>query len=765
MYDVSFLTEELSILNGTVPFLPAYFLKVKEYGTLPSSDLHNAFLSAITNSLRRSQVQNNSKSSNPTSSGPIKNIIKNRRESFASSSNTTEESSRTMSTVSSSSTLLSDTQDEAEHKDIEHDNMLNDIMRQREHFQWNLSSTIPDIIEPYNYHQPNNSSSSTPNYFTLSLGQPRDDLWLSLQRYLLAVKESQTSLGSLLEALCYLDQSLQIYARKAHKMMTIMSKNYSNFELEQGLGIKNNEKISIILKELLKSIETVAYPTPASHTKRDTPQFPSELISLSEDNFKIPSLSCISNNKSSSNTTSTTSDLAIPPDSLPSKDSYSPLFSYLKLYELKFPSNPMVIFYDNLIYMSKSKFRSMLKDPNSSYLTTFNDTSNWEEIFAITTSDGYLHLFFNNELAELPTKSFYLKQCVVNEIIKSHGNPNTHQYIFDISLNTKNKRVGSNILHDGGIFKCLDRNSYHKWLEILPRLTLLPCNICEDIEEAVKESLEEGRPRFPFERILPFEDYVEKVKSVAISNNEEISDNDIPINQIAEESVHKVSPPTPTPTSDPTLTATPTPTQTPAPTTALTSNPLATSKSSSRGFSNSLKDRVSMFEKKNLTVSTSKESSPQISPSLSPANSFPSPRLKTTDVVIDNSKYVNNKPKPTQPYNPYPISPNKMIKINKKLSDNYEELSTIVMIEEAEKNKEDDPYFVYSNEFLSEKPERRVSNSLLLGSTPISTDLKPAQILPLNYDSSAPLARRKSVMIDQCKFFTNSLYIFILLIS
>lgn len=270
------------------------------------------------------------------------------------------------------------------------------------------------------------ASSATPSV------QPRDDIWLAVQRYKLAVRDSQEALCVLISESMDLELQHQIFANRVHYLFSGIVRSYCQEETQLYSTLHGlwNE----MMKETTETINDVRAPFPIIQSP-----FAQMNITLDDPSFFSPKRSPYDAEQGGEDGENPTGEFSGSDDlrnrmdsddeveavqknrqqrqlssfvphisstfSSPSKDDLASMaigmgvFSFTFLYREPLPRAPGVVRSGNLLYTTSSAF---LKSRNILF------DAIWKTVYLVATSDGYLHVLTRKK-SDIPERSFYLK--------------------------------------------------------------------------------------------------------------------------------------------------------------------------------------------------------------------------------------------------------------------------------------------------------------------------------------------------------------------
>lgn len=288
----------------------------------------------------------------------------------------------------------------------------------------------------------------------------REDIWLCLQRYKLAVRDSQEALCVLISEAMDLELQHQIFANRVHHLFSGIVKNYCHEEIQtyttlHGLWAQMMKETTDTINDLRVPFPVIQSPFAQLNLTLDDPAFLSssptvivnqsgtggedDVVSMDSDDDEEVVLRQHEDKKNGSATggshsrsqspllpftsaaatvspkhlqhaTSSASTGLLQPQ--PQQPYMSPnkedlanfaiglgVFSFTYLYREPLPRSPGVVRSGDLLYAPASAFQ---KSKN----VLFDGI--WKTSYVVATTDGYVHVLFRKK-SDIPDRSFYLR--------------------------------------------------------------------------------------------------------------------------------------------------------------------------------------------------------------------------------------------------------------------------------------------------------------------------------------------------------------------
>lgn len=244
---------------------------------------------------------------------------------------------------------------------------------------------------------------------------PREDMWLNMQRYKLAVRDSQEALCVLIAESLDLELQQQIFANRVHSMFCNAAQFYSNEETQ--LNGELQYMWSVFTQNMSASMEQLKLPYPVlkspfseldSLLTTSTP--PSTALDSTDlDRHHSKDQQVIDFSDSHSDNINHAISLGV--------------FAFTCLFHEPLPKSPGVVRAGSLLCTSYSSF---LKAKNPVTDVT------WSSVYLVATSDGYVHLLKKRK-CDIPSQSFYLKESAINGTSRDWSSE-FHRCIFELSI-------------------------------------------------------------------------------------------------------------------------------------------------------------------------------------------------------------------------------------------------------------------------------------------------------------------------------------------
>jgi hypothetical protein len=260
----------------------------------------------------------------------------------------------------------------------------------------------------------------------------REDMWLSVQRYKVAVRHSQEALCVLISDSMDLELQQQILTNRVHNTFTYIIENYFTEELTLSSDV--DTILIAILQTIRNQIDAVGVPNPVLQSpfaKLNPALFMSESMDSERKNS-------ISQSFSRSRSLDNEQEEQQPHPLLRSASTVEyddfmnsvGIFSFTTLFKEPLPTNPGVIKSGYLLAARSSEVKwnensiSSLIHTADEMSDSFNTCTNlnkngnidfdhlssigWKTAYVIATSDGYFHIIFGKK-SDIPDRSFYMK--------------------------------------------------------------------------------------------------------------------------------------------------------------------------------------------------------------------------------------------------------------------------------------------------------------------------------------------------------------------
>jgi hypothetical protein len=279
-----------------------------------------------------------------------------------------------------------------------------------------------------------------------NIPKKREDMWLSVQRYKVAVKDSQEALCVLISESMDLELQQQILTNRVHNTFNYIIENYFNEEITLSSDI--DTILVSLLKNIQRQIDVIGIPNPilqSPFAKLNPAFFMSESLdserrmsqgisgsqSLSID--QLESTTGDNNNNDSNNSITPSKSHGHVIARTASTQEYDDfmnsvgIFSFTTLFKEQLPMNPGVVksgyllsarsaevkWNENVI-SSLLSFSAIEIEGNNNNNNNNEDNNDsvpmgWKKSYVIATSDGYLHILCGKKTSDLPDRSFYIK--------------------------------------------------------------------------------------------------------------------------------------------------------------------------------------------------------------------------------------------------------------------------------------------------------------------------------------------------------------------
>jgi len=261
-----------------------------------------------------------------------------------------------------------------------------------------------------------------------------EDLWLGVQRYRQAVRNSQESLCILLSEEMDLQLQQQILSNKAHSLMLAVAKSYA---AEQSSVLQESQSfLAGVLGETVRSMVNAGIPHPVLQSPFAKLQQQHQMLNLStppSSPSSSASLPAALSSRSSSPTSSSSAALLSP------GAGEEAAWAFTSLFDSQLPSCPGVVLAANMLLASTEFFRLNMV---AKYRTGSTDSKGeeqigdgdggvlrfdteeeedeeegagevWRAVFVVATADRHLHVLHRQRIQDMPIKSFNLQHCDV----------------------------------------------------------------------------------------------------------------------------------------------------------------------------------------------------------------------------------------------------------------------------------------------------------------------------------------------------------------
>jgi hypothetical protein len=219
------------------------------------------------------------------------------------------------------------------------------------------------------------------------LQPPREDLWLSIQRYKTAVRDSQEALCVLIAESMDLELQRQIIANRVHHLFTNAIRSYAKQELH--LFAEIHGCWTKLMKDCLYTIKEngLPYPVLQSPFSKLNP-----ILDLAAS--QSPGKEGVTNSSAEDDATSKAQQ-QLDEEFMNNIG----IFSFTKLFTEPLPECPGIVKSSEILCASTQDF---LRSRNALF------DGIWKTVYLVATSDGYLHVIQSNK-CDIPDRSFYLK--------------------------------------------------------------------------------------------------------------------------------------------------------------------------------------------------------------------------------------------------------------------------------------------------------------------------------------------------------------------
>lgn len=334
----------------------------------------------------------------------------------------------------------------------------------------NNAWTAASLLNNTTSNTANNSAASSQSSRLITqivLHQPREDLWLSIQRYKIAVRESQEALCVLISESMDLELQQQILANRVHTLFTSLVKQYAKSELT--LFSELHACWTKLMKDALSTIKNNGLPYPVL-------QSPFE---------KLHDSTAWMGPQASLDGTEATTVLSGQATDESFINSVG-IFSFTKLFKDPLPLCPGIVRSGEIMFSHASDFQR-------SKQILFDGI--WKTSYCVATSDGYLHMLESHK-CDIPNRSFYLKQCIINEHMRDKKYREYVPIIFELSYSSilTQKKSTKQLSVEGVFFRTSDAESCQGWISDLLQLTTRPVHVDEDVEREAQASMLECLP-------------------------------------------------------------------------------------------------------------------------------------------------------------------------------------------------------------------------------------------------------------------------------
>jgi hypothetical protein len=364
---------------------------------------------------------------------------------------------------------------------------------------------------------------AAPRHYTLQgshISHARDDIWLAVQRYKLAVRDSQEALCVLISESMDLELQHQIFANRVHYLFSGIVRSYCQEETQlystlHGLWHEMAKDTTDIINDVRAPFPIIQSPFAQLNMTLDDPSFFSPVAAGSdghdgedgapeggvlreeglEEATRIDSdddVDAVVRNRRQLALTGRVSPLPqiASTFSSPSKDDLANMaigmgvFSFTFLYREPLPRAPGVVRSAHLLYTSTSAF---LKSRNILF------DAIWKTVYLVSTTDGYVHVLTRRK-SDIPDRSFYLRESLINESPRDLHQED-QRLVFELSLSPHLSQSKTKaIFQEGLCFRCANAEDCQAWLDDLSKLTLSAGHVDETVEAEVKEAMLQSLP-------------------------------------------------------------------------------------------------------------------------------------------------------------------------------------------------------------------------------------------------------------------------------
>jgi hypothetical protein len=279
----------------------------------------------------------------------------------------------------------------------------------------------------------------------------REDMWLSVQRYKVSVRDSQEALCVLISESMDLELQSQILTNRVHNTFTYIMESY--FSEETSLSSDIDTIFNKVSKSINSSIEMIGIPHPVlqSPFAKLNPAFFSTSTAATlaevEEGSKIVENETIESepvsiiSRQGSGLTKEYEDFI----------NSVGIYSFTTLFKEPLPINPGVIKSGYLLTIRPSEFApasSRSASPslpdNTLTLSAGGETGVaagvppaaipvWKSAYLVATSDGYLHIIFGKK-SDMPDRSFYMKSSFLNEFVPGIADEELRENVFELFI-------------------------------------------------------------------------------------------------------------------------------------------------------------------------------------------------------------------------------------------------------------------------------------------------------------------------------------------
>jgi len=279
--------------------------------------------------------------------------------------------------------------------------------------------------------QNSRSSFATPSSHTaqsIIAIESREDVWLSVQRYKRAVRDSQEALCVLIAEAMDKELEQHIITNRVHVLCYEIIKSYCHEEILLAQECMNQWKMMFV--GLAQSITEIGLPHPVLLSP--FAKFSSSASSASSAATRQTENPAMITNSGSSSSASSSHEQDYD-DFINSVG----IFSFTSLFKESLPANPNIVKSKQLKYMKIVDFQHCLQDHHDPIAVAVDENEGgivavdmeqnlvnerkywhediWNTATFIATSDGYLHII-TKQKCDIPDRSFFMKQCEIVEI-------------------------------------------------------------------------------------------------------------------------------------------------------------------------------------------------------------------------------------------------------------------------------------------------------------------------------------------------------------
>jgi hypothetical protein len=347
----------------------------------------------------------------------------------------------------------------------------------------------------------------------------REDMWLSVQRYKVSVRDSQEALCVLISESMDLELQSQILTNRVHNTFTYIMESY--FSEETSLSNDIDTIFNKVSKSINSSVEIIGIPHPVLQ---------SPFAKLNPAFFSTSTAATLEETEENHNQEEERENEGDPVAVLSRQGSgltkeYEDfinsvgIYSFTTLFKEPLPINPGVIKSGYLLTIRPSDFAPSSSRSASPSLPDTSLTASsagetgiasglpppanpiWKTAYLVATSDGYLHIIFGKK-SDMPDRSFYMKSSFLNEFVPSLTNEELREKVFELFImnssvqhNQRGQiRHASARIIEGFYIQTTSKEEKEEWIHILRNLTSLPIHLDETVEKEANHSMLESLP-------------------------------------------------------------------------------------------------------------------------------------------------------------------------------------------------------------------------------------------------------------------------------